>query len=415
MDGNTKTPAVVILVATVLGIGYCLWKITQSPTANEALLLSLFMTLLSILASWIISRYYAKASYEDNLKIFAFKAAEKVTNLSNELDRLSTFLQKALDEDDFNSPNDELLAKTIRFEDAIHLITALKSVNDTSLSDWKGIIGDELLAQREATRKNQEEREERLSSIMEKMMHIEQESTEASGIQEREERDRLRSELSAIRGDIKGLAFQVGGVPLRISQKRKVVEKSCPRCGQLIQFQQGKGIATKKKVECPKCNARLYSQFDGLEIHLKERNPLPETLVCPSCNHVQEVNLDPLPGTMLEYECVKCQVPLRAVRSKREVQVRIRTGGISFSKPDDIDFLHLPTTVVPEVLLESVATEMGPQPWAVGKSHEVRLKLALNRSTIDFAIRQLIAKGVFMPQINGILYTPTSGSTIVSK
>src|SRR4051794_17024159 len=124
MDKETRSPAVVILIGTVLGVGFCLWKITQSPTANESLLLSLFMTLLSVLASWIVSRFYAKASYEDNLKVFALKAAEKVTNLSTQLDRLSAFLQKAIDEDDFNSPTEELLAKSIRFEDAIHLITA---------------------------------------------------------------------------------------------------------------------------------------------------------------------------------------------------------------------------------------------------------------------------------------------------
>jgi ABC-type antimicrobial peptide transport system permease subunit len=83
MENNTRLPGTVVLIATTLGLGYCLWKITQSPTPNEALLLSLFMTVLSVLASWIVSRYYAKASYEDNLKVFALKAAEKVTNLSS--------------------------------------------------------------------------------------------------------------------------------------------------------------------------------------------------------------------------------------------------------------------------------------------------------------------------------------------
>ncbi len=96
MQKDTNLITAILLAAAVVGVGFCLYRITQSPTANEALLLSLFMTVLSILASWIVSRHYARISYEDNLKVFARKAAEKVTNLSNELDRLSSFLQKAL-------------------------------------------------------------------------------------------------------------------------------------------------------------------------------------------------------------------------------------------------------------------------------------------------------------------------------
>jgi hypothetical protein len=130
-----------LIVAMLVGIGVCLWRITAAaPTPNEALLLSLFLTLLSILGSWIVSRYYSESSFNKSLRIFALKAAEKVTNLSNELDRLSAFVQQELKDNEYESPAEALLAKSIRFEGVIHIINTLKSVNDRSLSDWQGSL-----------------------------------------------------------------------------------------------------------------------------------------------------------------------------------------------------------------------------------------------------------------------------------
>jgi len=406
MDKNSRSPIVVILVATILGIGFCLWKITQSPTPNEALLLSLFMTVLSVLVSWIISRFYAKASYEDNLKVFALKAAEKVTNLSNELDRLSAFLQKALDDEEFSSPNEELLAKSIRFEDAIHLITSLKSVNDTSLSDWRGIIGDELSAQKKAQLEEQEEREERLNEMMEKLALIDRESSQSNDGHEKEETERLRSELIALRGDLRLLAAQVGGVPLRTTTKKRITEKPCPRCSSIIQYQlRPKGT---KKIDCPSCHARLYAQFDGAESLLRERVPTQESLSCPVCNSTETRQLDPLPGTMCEYECTNCQAQLRAIRTKRTITVSPRRSvldsSVNQAKRELSDYTTGIAHEISPELLNQIEERMGPQPWPKGKSHEVRLDLGLSRYTIDYGIKQLISLGRFRPQVDGVLY-----------
>lgn len=309
--------AIFVSAVTIFGFGYCLWKITQSPTANEALLLSLFMTLLSVLASWIVSRYYAKVSSEDNLKVFALKAAEKVTNLSNELNRLSAFLQKAVDEDDFASPNEELLAKTIRFEDAIHLIEALRSVNDTSLSDWRGIIGNELSKQKEAEIEAQEEREGRLREIMARLESIEQESAETFVLKEAQERERLRADLSELRTDMRLLASQVGGVRLGSAVKRWTVVRQCPRCYEPIEYMHNPKKPGTKKIDCPKCDAHLYAISEGNESVMRERIPKPEQVVCPNCGMTEILELDPLEGTMNEHECKSCRRMLRVVRSRR--------------------------------------------------------------------------------------------------
>ena len=79
---------------------------------------------------------------------FALKAAEKVDNLSQELDRLTAYLQQELTDAAGGAPQaatpEALRLKDARIESAIHIIGTLKSVNDRSLSDWQGVIGDEL-------------------------------------------------------------------------------------------------------------------------------------------------------------------------------------------------------------------------------------------------------------------------------
>ena len=101
-------------------------------------------------------------AHRTNLRTYALKAAEKVTNLSNELSRLSAYLQQELDYTDYRNTEEELQAKEERLESAIRLLSTLKSVNDTSLSDWQGVIGDELAEQREQIHEREQELRETL-------------------------------------------------------------------------------------------------------------------------------------------------------------------------------------------------------------------------------------------------------------
>ena len=114
----------------------------------------MLLTILSFVVSYLISNYFAEISYKKaidevqeqhlaNLRTYALNAAEKVGNLSNELTRLSLYLQQELDYDEENleMANHALYE---RITSTIHLINTLKSVNDTSLSDWRGVIGEEL-------------------------------------------------------------------------------------------------------------------------------------------------------------------------------------------------------------------------------------------------------------------------------
>jgi rubrerythrin len=411
MEKVTRSPAIIILVATLVGLGFCLWKITQNPAPNEALLLSLFMTVLSVLASWIISRHYAKASYEDNLKVFALKAAEKVNNLSNELNRLSAFLQKALEDDDFASPTEELATKTVRFEDAIHLITALKSFNDTSLSDWRSIIGQELSEQREAELEAQEEREDRLREIVERLDHVEAESAQSVDLKEKLEGERLRKELAVLRADMRVLASQVGGVQIKVP-KRKKFERPCPICGNVVEYIQNAKNLNTKGVECTGCGSRLYAQSEAGDSVLMERKNVRESLQCPSCGTITAQDIDPLFGTMHEYVCFGCHAPLRAVRTRKGFNIKIVNSEAQSGTDIGLTSAVLSKPMeLTDSLLEKVTHLMGPQPWPKGRSSEVRAELGVSKFVLDCAIERLISRGVFKPQFNGVLYAPIDASS----
>ena len=157
-----------LIVLFLAGIGACIYSIgTGDLTNRESALLSVLLTFLSILAAWIVSHFYSasqhrkaidevKEFHRTNLRTYAIKAAEKVTNLSNQLNRLSVYLQEALEKSDSEHINEELLEKNVRIESAAYLVNTLMSMNDNALSDWDGVIGDLLDQQREEIREREE-------------------------------------------------------------------------------------------------------------------------------------------------------------------------------------------------------------------------------------------------------------------
>ena len=147
---NIVITACVIAIITIL-----FYLSTGDLTIRETGLLSTLLTVLSIIATLIVAHIYSqstyrkaleevKDTYQSNIKTYALNAAEKVNNLSNQLSSLSAYLQEDLDQTEFESVNETLRSREERIESSIQIINMLRSVNDTTLSDWKGVIGDEL-------------------------------------------------------------------------------------------------------------------------------------------------------------------------------------------------------------------------------------------------------------------------------
>ena len=394
METQNRFVTVLLLVAMIGGIGVCLWRIAKSaPTANEALLLSLFLTLLSILASWVASKYYSESSYNTSIRVFALKAAEKVTNLSNELDRLSAFIQQDLKENDYESPTEAALAKNIRLEGAVHIINTLKSVNDRSLSDWQGVIGDEISAQREV----QEEREEMLRDLLERFDSLQHATLRATEAHHDAGQEPLYSEVASIRSELRLLASQISGIPVAPTRvpKKKEVQKPCPNCGQVLQYRQKPRARNVRAVDCTKCGARLSSKEVDGDFVLASRVPVNENVTCPSCGQSSTILVDPVPGSVLDTDCPKCKVGLRISRAHSGLRLRL-PGPPKPTEPP----------VLAEEFLKKVADLMGPQPWPKGQSLLAAGALEVNPRLIGRATQELIRRGIFKPQIDGKLYAP---------
>ncbi len=153
-------------------------------SSREYLFLSILLTGLAIAASWLATSLSFKASseemrqslkneYSENLRTYALKAAEKVQNLSEEIERLTEYLRES--SLSIGGSRYTKIAQE-KLKTATLMLETLKSVNDTALSDWRGIIGDEL--------KKQEEIETDIDTIYGKLEMLEEIQSATYGLRE---------------------------------------------------------------------------------------------------------------------------------------------------------------------------------------------------------------------------------------
>jgi hypothetical protein len=254
---------VILFVASIIGIIICLIYITTSSlSSKENLLLSILLTICSALISWIITVMYAKnensvkieeikSSYKKDLRIYALKAAEKVDNLSNELNKLAVFLKDELDEENENIKND-LYAKKERIKSSIHIIGTLKSINDKSLSDWNGVIPTEL-----------EERDEEERETTEKIIEAKTKLNKISELPKSSE-DKYSEIISELQREIDHLIFSKTGnytySKNAKAYKTKVIS-NCPNCGHILIYKQRPQSNSIKSVRCTSCDKVSLSKW----------------------------------------------------------------------------------------------------------------------------------------------------------
>lgn len=393
---------ILIFLAITAGIVACLYFLGSGDLkGHESALLSIVLTGLSVLASWVLTDMYAanqhKAAIEEvqeahrtNLRTYALKAAEKVTNLSNELSRLSTFLQQELDCTEYRNSEEELQAKEERLESAIHIINTLKSVNDTSLSDWQGVIGEELEEQREEKHERQQAALEQIEAMLAAQLsdvHTGQQTTQE-----------MRAEIESVRRDLRAIVT-VSGItaPLpRVSRSRQVIESHCPSCGAILKYKQKPTPRSIKGTRCIECQTRLVARYDDQRGHyLVLRTPVRERIDCPNCGMFCDAELDPVPGSSAGCICAKCKFALKLVRTADTIRVHPATTPFSLPQPE-----------LTEGMIERIRAKLPAQPWPTGIHRAIASDLCVPPHLVNQAIDVLIGRGVFLPQADGKVLDP---------
>jgi len=395
--------------ALLLSLGFCIYFISAGNLGGrEAGLLSIVLTILSVLAAWILTHVYSQSQHKKaieevqeahrtNLRTYALKAAEKVNNLSNQLSQLAVYLEESLEESDDERLREDLLSKQERIEGTIHMINMLKSINDTALSDWEGVIGDELNQQREM----QAEREEEFGRLVESFEAISasqidtqryaQDSTEA-----------LAKEMESIRRDMRSMASSLGISPIRLGksyQKKKIrtqVDGHCPQCGEVIVYRQKEDPKSVKLVRCKSCSEDFISTYDAeREFVLEKRQIAQEQIGCPTCHTMLEVQLDTFPSSSLRTECNNCHAPLTVTRTREGMTVKAKVT-------------HTGVEILTDDIVELVKNNLPPQPWPTGTNRAVAEKLGLPRKLVSDATAKLVRMGVYKLQFDGKVYVPES-------
>jgi len=400
----------IIAFALISGIGLSIYFISAGDLGpRESALLSTILTILSVLATWVITHIYTQSQHKknieevqkahlDNLRTYALKAAEKVNNLSTQLNRLAAYLEESFEYDETTDIHDTLLVNQQRIESAIHTINILKSVNDTALSDWEGVIGDELSKQRE----KQAEKEQELAELIDKLEDITASQIDTQ-IYAQDSTETLSREMESMRRDIRSMASSLGLTPVRLTKSvvrgrkaRVHVSNACPECGQQIEYRQKEDVRSVKKVKCKACDAELIATYNPDEKFILQKRILAqEQVACPACETPTTVELDTYPNSSLVVECTNCHAQLIIKRTYSGV-----TTNIHKPSPE-------PKQLTDEIL-ELVKNNLPPQPWPEGTSRDVAEKLGLPRSTVSAAIAKLIRNGVFDVQYYGKLYVPKS-------
>jgi ssDNA-binding Zn-finger/Zn-ribbon topoisomerase 1 len=399
-----RVSAYAVTAAIVAFVGIIIWLGSEARSTTETALASVLLTLVSIGATWIVSHYYylmtnakdierVTIQHDESLKTYARKAAEKVTNLSRELSRLSGYLREYLDYESSGDSLEVVLGvRDERLSGAIHIVEMLRSVNDTSLSDWYGVIGEELEKKKEHEDEIEARREKTIIEAIDKLGNMIQERagsqkeviSEANIIARIEE---MRSELTTVALGLRSASpGRSAPTPIRARPRMYL---PCPACQSDIEIENSRAGKVKfKAYACSSCHTRVVVRpTETGEPMIALRGITPERVLCPKCETPQTVELDNVAGATAVIDCVQCA---QKIRASRGVQ------GITCTFLDGTD----------QALLAAVKQLLPPQPWPKGIHAEIAAKLGGSAKKVQKAINHLIETGVFRPQINGVLYEP---------
>lgn len=214
-----------------------------------------------------------------------------------------------------------------------------------------------------------------------------------------------RRQLEELQREIRIATLQLNDMSVgKLARKREPkrdVRKECPNCHSDVAYRQRASTRSYKSIPCQSCGMRLVSTYsEGEGFSLKVRKPERADVGCPHCEAKFAVELDNFPTSSVSIVCPTCNQTFRAARTVEGVELQsILQGGelAARSRPSPS-----------EETLERVRKAMPAQPWPSGAHREVAAQLGLTPGAVQRATRGLIRRGVFLHQIEGVLYAPVS-------
>lgn len=365
-----------IVLGLLIGLGLTLNVATKPDlTSNESLLLGILVSMFSILISWIVTHLYSqlslkevteavKRNHAENLNTYAEKAAEKVFNLSNEFDRLKENLGNILEdtEDDENIETLNLVLRE-RILLTIHLVETLRAMNDTFLSDWKGVLGDKLQKQQSL-----EIQIEEISKELEHQKNLKE--VRESQVVSFEEIQQIQQHIDQIEH---GLEQKLNALPFRIRSispknrkpKKQDVEIPCPNCDSLNVVNIRPRTGARKVFQCEDCSTHIKLVYSNTTDYRTEIIPLVDVdIECPLCKSTFMENIPNIPGALKNTMCEECELVMLV--SKTKDGVNIKTG---YAKN------------IPQKILDQVLEKLPPEPWEKGVHVSVAKELGLSNTS----------------------------------
>lgn len=334
-----KSPQNIILVVLTILIVVILLitAISGDMTPKENLFLTILLTFLAIAASWLASHIYSQKSFDqlrttlkeehrENLRTYALNATEKVQNLSSEMERLIEYLSQTLD----IKPQDESFQVILERVRASRLaLRMLKSMNDTAVSDWRGVIGEDLARQADVE-SSLDEVYDRLESLVSQVSQHDEHLTD------------LPFRLEQVRAGIETQAKRLASTsPIRVRSSKKNKERmgiACPHCGQINETKVVFLPGWSKGQQCLSCSEFFSIAVDtNLDFEVSSLESHKENYSCPLCNNKIEINYPPNATQFTsQFECNSC----KATYSTHVDKGMININPTQASKKETLDKLR---------------------------------------------------------------------------
>lgn len=367
-----------VAVGSILAIVIILLIGKSESTGTEQTLLSILLTVVSIVVTGFITQAYAGQSHQRNLEMFGLKAAEKVLNLSHELVRLQAYVGSFIEDAPLSEPEFTTRINIERLNMISHLIGTLRSVNDRSLSDWEGVVGEKLEQQKEEAHEQEERLADMVSRVEDLLSSRGEFRAQAQGI------ETLTRELGKV-------TRQISGFP--VNKPKKNLTGECPLCHEPIKLKTTRrGAMRYGGVTCKGCEAKLIADLNAEgDAELSIRKNVEESISCPDCATTNTANMENIRGSSAVIDCVGCGKEFRATRNINGITTTIPTvpqAKLGVSDPE---------------MVKLVREKLPNQPWPTGVHKIVARELGATNGQVSKAIKHLISEGEFLDQVDGVV------------